>query len=92
LQDSCCPYFQKLIEIGNKDGSLQIDHPKQVAEMFSYLITIWVSPHYSQHANEGEAEFRNMIDTFAAVLASVGLPIIGKAIKDLIVTAFRIEL
>ena len=61
------PYIQNLIEIGNEDGSLQIEHPKQVAEMFSYLITIWVSPKYSLSADEYEADFVNTIDTFSEV-------------------------
>ena len=86
------PYLQKLIEIGNGDGSLQIKHPQQVAAMVSYLITIWISPQYSQNANECVAEFENSIDTFATVLDSVGLPIVDAEVKELMMAAYRMEL
>ncbi|GAB5081269.1 TetR/AcrR family transcriptional regulator [Hominimerdicola sp. 21CYCFAH17_S] len=85
------PYIQNLIEIGNEDGSLQIEHPKQVAEMFSYLITIWVSPKYSLSADEYEADFVNTIDTFSEVLTSAGLPILDGDVKDSIIAAFKKE-
>lgn len=83
------PYFQKLIEMGNKDGSLQIDHPQQVAEMISYLLTIWVSPQYSQIDEKGEINFKNTIDTLSVILSSVGLPIFDQDTKNIVITAFK---
>lgn len=83
------PYFQKLIEIGNKDGSLKIDHPQQVAEMISYLLTIWVSPQYSQIDEKSEINFKNTIDTLSVILSSVGLPIFDQYTKNIVITAFK---
>lgn len=83
------PYFQKLIEIGNEDGSLQIDHPQQVAEMISYLLTIWVSPQYSQIDEKSEVNFKNTIETLSVILNSVGLPIFDQYTKNIVITAFK---
>lgn len=83
------PYFQKLIEIGNEDGSLKIDHPQQVAEMISYLLTIWVSPQYSQIDEKSEINFKNTIDTLSVILSSVGLPIFDQYTKNIVITAFK---
>lgn len=83
------PYLQKLIEIGNEDGSLQIDHPQQVAEMISYLLTIWVSPQYSQIDEKSEINFKNTIETLSVILNSVGLPIFDQYTKDIVITAFK---
>ncbi len=80
------PYFQKLIEDGVNDGSVNVKYPKQIAEMFSYLITLWVSPKY---VNTDETEFVNVIDAFSIVLMGIGLPLIDKDIKDLCIQVFR---
>ena len=81
------PYIKELIEIGNADGSLQVSCPTQAAEMVSYLVTMWVSPQYSQSGDE--VEFKNVIDTFSTALVSVGLPILDQDTKGLIMAIFK---
>ncbi len=80
------PCFHKLIEGGVTDGSIHVEHPKQVAEMLSFLLTLWVSPKY---ADSDETEFINVIDAFSAVLMGVGLPLIDKEIRELSIQIFR---
>ena len=79
------PYFQKLIEEGIKDGSVNVEYPKQIAEMFS-LITLWISPKY---ATSDEAEFINAVNAFSNVLMGIGLPLIDEELRDLSITVFR---
>lgn len=80
------PYFEKLIVDGVNDGSINVKYPKQIAEMFSYLITLWVSP---QYANPDETEFINVIDAFSNVLMGIGLPLIDEEIRALCIHIFR---
>ena len=80
------PYFQKLIEDGNNDGSLEVEHPKQVAESLCYLMQLWVSP---QFVNKDETEFAAVIDTFAKALEGLGLPIIDDEIKHLCIQVYK---
>lgn len=80
------PYFEKLIVDGVNDGSINVEYPKQIAEMFSYLITLWVSP---QYANPDETEFINVIDAFSNVLMGIGLPLIDEEIRALCIHIFR---
>ena len=80
------PYFQKLIEEGIKDGSVNVEYPKQIAEMFSFMITLWISPKY---ATSDEAEFINAVNAFSNVLMGIGLPLIDEELRDLSITVFR---
>ena len=68
------------------DGSINVEHPKQTAEMFSFLITFWVSP---KCAGTDETEFINVIDTFSNALIGIGLPLIDNEIRDLGIQVFR---
>lgn len=80
------PYFQKLIEDGVNDGSVNVAHPKQIAEIFSYLITLWISPKF---ANTEETEFIDVIDAFSTILTGIGLPLIDEEVRALSIQSFR---
>ena len=80
------PYFQKLIEEGIKDGSVDVEYPKQTAEMFSFMITLWISPKY---AASDETEFINAVNAFSNVMMGIGLPLIDEDLRDLSITVFR---
>lgn len=80
------PYFEQLIVSGIEDGSINVKYPKQVAEMFSYLITLWASPKY---LCKDEREFTDTIDALSITLVGVGLPLIDKNMKALCIEMFR---
>lgn len=80
------PYFEQLIVSGIEDGSINVKYPKQVAEMFSYLITLWASPKY---LCKDEREFTDTIDALSITLVGVGLPLIDENMKALCIEMFR---
>lgn len=80
------PYFYNLITEGVSDGSINIAHPKQIAEILSYLLTLWISPKY---ANGDEMELINAIDALSHVLIGIGLPLIDGEIRALSIQVFR---
>ncbi len=80
------PCFEKLIVCGIEDGSIKVEYPKQVAEMFSYLITLWVAPKY---INSNEMEFINAIDAFSNILKRMGLPLIDEEMRTLCIHIFK---
>lgn len=80
------PYFEELIICGVEDGSINVKYPKQVAEIFSYLITLWASPKY---LCKDEQEFTDTIDALSITLVGVGLPLIDEHMRALCISMFQ---
>ena len=38
------PYYQALLEEGNRDGSLRTDYPRELAELLPLLTSLWLLP------------------------------------------------
>ena len=38
------PYFQELIEEGNRDGSIHTEYAKEIAELLPLLTSLWLLP------------------------------------------------
>ena len=37
------PYYQALLEEGNRDGSLRTDYPRELAELLPLLTSLWAA-------------------------------------------------
>lgn len=80
------PFIHSLLEQGVKDGSITVNRPKQIAEIITYLMVLWVSP---QFQNTDETEFVNVIDTFSDLLKGIGLPLVDEEIKEISLQIYR---
>ena len=74
------PLWQELIEAGNLDGSLNVKHPKEVAEILQVLSGIWLSP--AIYPATGEEIYQKFL-VFKELLESMGLPLIDESILAL---------
>lgn len=80
------PYFQKLIEEGNQDGSINTEYAYEVAELIPLLTSVWLAPTVYPSTAEG------MMKKFCLIkdmLESVGLPILDDEIMSMAESYFK---
>ena len=65
--------LQELIEEGIKDGSIFVDHPKELSEVIMLLLNIWLNPAVFAVTKE---QFAEKINFLQQLLGGIGLPII----------------
>lgn len=76
------PFFDE----GLTDGSITVQYPKQVAETFSILMTLWFNPLlFPVSVNE----YMQKYDYLKYVLDSIGLPIFDKHLREKVEKAFN---
>ena len=71
-----CPYWQELIEEGQKDGSIQTQYPKELAE-FLILMDLWLLPTIFPADEEG---IHNRHKFIFQLLEKIGLPLYDQEI------------
>lgn len=71
---SIAPHIYECIEEGNRDGSMNVENPKQVAETFILLANLWLNPITFPVTKE---EYRNKIYHFKSLFDGIGLPVIN---------------
>ena len=77
---SLTPYFYKLIEEGNRDGSIHTCYAKELAELIPLLTSLWLAPTvYPATAQEMMRKFQ----CIGEMLEKMGLPIINDEIMTL---------
>ena len=72
LEEDVFVLYEKLIVEGVEDGSIQIDHPKMVAQMVAVLLNIWCQPTIFKCSN------KELIERYELVkrqLEALNLPI-----------------
>ena len=74
---SLAPLLEKMIEEGNADGSLSINHAKQTAETVLLLVNVWINPAVFPVSRD---EFIQKLHFLKDFLDSVGLCIIDEAV------------
>ncbi|MEG0129621.1 TetR/AcrR family transcriptional regulator [Clostridium sp.] len=72
-------YLQPVIEEGIRDGSIQTDYPKELAEVILTLMNVWISPITSKSSIE---EIERKMYFFKHILDSLGIIIIDKDMID----------
>lgn len=75
-----CPYWQELIEEGQKDGSIQTQYPKELAE-FLILMDLWLLPTIFPADEEGTHNRHKFI---FQLLEKIGLPLYDQEIGSLL--------
>ena len=75
-----CPYWQELIEEGQKDGSIQTQYPKELAE-FLILMDLWLLPTVFPADEEG---IHNRHKFIFQLLEKLGLPLYDQEIGSLL--------
>lgn len=75
-----CPYWLELIEEGKKDGSIQTQYPKELAELL-VLLDLWMLPSVFPADEEG---IHNRHQFIFQLLEKIGLPLYDKEIGDLL--------
>ena len=75
-----CPYWQELIEEGQKDGSIQTQYPEELSE-FLVLMDLWMLPSVIPADDEG---IHNRHKFIFQLLEKIGLPLYDQEIGDLL--------
>lgn len=79
-------YVQPIIEQGLRDGSIQTDYPKELAEVIMTLMNIWVNPMFLQIST---SDFRRKLDFFDHILCKLGLDIFSEETKQKYLAQFE---
>ncbi len=79
------PGIQKIIEAGNRDGSIQVVYPKQTAENFTLLFDIWMNPGIFHVSRE---EFILKMKHLGLMFEGIGLPIVNEDLKTIFLDLF----
>ncbi len=80
------PYFQKLIEEGNRDGSIHTEYAKELAELIPLLTSLWLAPTVFPAT---PVEMLRKFRFIGEMLANMGLPIVDEEILALAADYFQ---
>lgn len=80
------PYYQELLEEGNRDGSLHTEYAKEIAELMPLLTSLWLLPAVFPSDKEGmKKKFRFLGD----MLEKMGVPLMDDSIYALVEDFFE---
>ena len=68
-------YVQPMIEEGIRDGSIQTDYPKELAEVIITLLNVWVNPVIAKTTSD---EMRQKLAFFSLLLNGIGIDILDQ--------------
>lgn len=68
-------YIEPVIRQGVRDGSIQTDHPKELAEVIITLLNVWVNPLI---AKATRAELEAKFDFFNVLLHGIGIDLLDE--------------
>jgi len=80
------PYVEKLLEEGNKDGSLSVLYPKQTAQTMVILSNIWLNPALFQVSYD---EFMDKILYLEHMANFWGTPVVDNELKELLLQYYN---
>lgn len=79
------PYYQKLLEEGNQDGSIHTDYAKEIAELLPLMTSLWLLPLvFPGTVDEMRRKFRFL----GEMLEKMGVPLVDDSIAALIEAFF----
>lgn len=84
--NSVAPKLKFFFEEGLEDGSITVQYPKQVAETFSILLTLWFNPILFPVMKE---EYIEKYDYLKHMLDMIGLPIFDDQLRGKVEKAFE---
>ena len=75
------PYYQKLLEEGNRDGSIHTEYAKEIAELLPLMTSLWLLPAvFPGTVDDMRRKFRFM----GEMLEKMGVPLVDDSIAALV--------
>lgn len=85
-RDALTPYFYKLIQEGNRDGSIHTEYAKELSELIPLMTSLWLAPTvYPATADEMLHKFQFI----CTMLEQMGLPLADEHILSLAAAYFE---
>lgn len=79
------PYYQKLLEEGNRDGSIHTEYAKEIAELLPLMTSLWLLPAvFPGTVDDMRRKFRFM----GEMLEKMGVPLVDDSIAALVEAFF----
>ena len=75
------PYYQELLEEGNRDGSLHTEYPRELAELLPLLTSVWLMPAVFPASKE---EIRRKFAFLRDMLERLGVPLFDESLQSLV--------
>ena len=75
------PYYQELLEEGNRDGSIHTEYAKEIAELMPLLTSLWMLP--SVFPGEKE-DMRHKLLFIGEMLDKMGVPLFDQEILQIV--------
>lgn len=80
------PYYEELLEEGNRDGSIHTEYAREIAELIPMLTSLWLLPSVFPSDKEGmKRKFRFLGD----MLEKMGVPLMDDSIYALVEEFFE---
>lgn len=80
------PYYQELLEEGNKDGSIHTEYAKEIAELIPLLTSLWMLPSIFPSDKEG---MKNKFRFLGDMLEKMGVPLMDDSVCALVEEFFE---
>ena len=80
------PYYQELLEEGNKDGSLYTEYAREIAELMPLLTSLWLLPSVFPAEKE---EMKHKFHFLGDMLEKMGVPLMDDSIYALVEEFFE---
>ena len=75
------PYYQELLEEGNRDGSIHTKYAKEIAELMPLLTSLWMLPSVFPGAKE---DMRHKFLFIGEMLEKMGVPLFDQEILQIV--------
>ena len=75
------PYYQELLEEGNRDGSIHTEYAKEIAELMPLLTSLWMLPSVFPGAKE---DMRHKSLFIGEMLDKMGVPLFDQEILQIV--------
>lgn len=79
------PYYQELLEEGNRDGSLHTEYAREIAELMPLLTSLWLLPSVFPATKE---EMKHKFYFLGEMLEKMGVPLMDKSFYKLVDSFF----
>ena len=75
------PYYQELLEEGNRDGSIRTEYAKEIAELLPLLTSLWLLPAVFTGT---KADLKRKFHFLGDMLERMGVPLVDESIYALV--------
>ena len=75
------PYYQELLEEGNRDGSIHTEYAKEIAELLPLLTSLWLMPSLFPATKE---EMKRKFTFLGEMLERMGVPLFDESIQAVV--------